>query len=116
MGGIKGCDARKKCCKRLQTLGNGGVWIQSCPEGFSVPPQGSRSRLFIGDERTTDVEVVPNGVRRSIRDSKCCTERTATFIVKESPPVPRWHSRISGESLTTVATFAKTSPTTLMRI
>lgn len=49
----------------------------------------SSSRFSTGDERTIDVDVVPNGVRRSMSVSRCATEATATFMMKESAPVPR---------------------------
>src|SRR5215510_15367135 len=70
------------------------------------------SRFSTGDDKTIEVDVVPKGVSRSMSDSKCSTERTWTFMMKESAPVPRWHSTISGEFLTTVVIRVKTSPTT----
>src|SRR6185437_15353802 len=59
------------------------------------------ARFSTGDERTMDVDVVPKGVSRSMRASRCSTERTCTFMMNESAPVPRWHSTTSGEFLTT---------------
>src|SRR5436309_13233764 len=78
--------------------------------------QSSDLPLPTGDESTIEVEVVPNGVSRSISDPKCSTERTCTFMMKESAPVPRWHSTTSGEFFTTAVIRVKTSPTTDMRM
>jgi len=75
--------------------------------GLVCPIPGAVDLACTGDEREptwklchTGSEAIQSGIPR------CCRDRTATFIVKESPP--RFHhSRISGESLTTVATFRK---------
>ena len=49
-----------------------------------------------GEDNTSDVDVMPNCVSRSISFSRCATEATRTFSRKLSSPVQRWHSCTSG--------------------
>src|SRR5512146_3260508 len=90
----------------------GRYFLAECADSSGL----SISLRSTGEERTIEVEVVPKGVSLSIRASRCSTERTCTFMMKESAPVPRWHSTISGEPFTTAVIREKTSPTTDMRM
>src|ERR1041385_5827438 len=101
-------DQCHPCLSVVESYFRGAAWADWVLDGISS--MRLMARFSTGDDKTMEVEVVPNGVSLSISDSRCSTERTWTFIMKESVPVRRWHSTTSGEFFTTAVMRVNTSP------